>query len=126
MKLAEVIGRLDLPDKEKMQYTRMAIVFEDNIEDNIVRSHFELERETTIPYDDWDKFLSITEVAGWLNETMRQLAKAGERKLIRDMGEGAVESKDVNAYKAIKEFNEKNSDVDNSNIVIMFLPPEEG
>jgi hypothetical protein len=41
------------------------------------------------------------------------------------MGRGDVTPKDVNAYKAIKEYNTANNDVDNSNIVIMYLPPEE-
>ena len=125
MKLAEVVGRLDIDNVLKLKYTRMATVFEDEIEENLVRSHFELERATGMPYDDWDSFLSITEVAGWLNETMRQVAKAGQRRLIQDMQTGSVEAKDINAFKTIKEFNEENNTVDNSNIVIMYLPPEE-
>lgn len=125
MKLAEVVGRLDIDNVLKLKYTRMATVFEDEIEENLVRSHFELERATGMPYDDWDSFLSITEVAGWLNETMRQVAKAGQRRLMKDLQKGAVEAKDINAFKTIKEFNEENNTVDNSNIVIMYLPPEE-
>jgi hypothetical protein len=84
-----------------------------------------LEERTGIPYDEWSSFLSVTEVAGWLNETMRQLARAGERRLINEMGQGDVTPKDVNAYKAIKEYNANNNDIDNSNIVIMYLPPED-
>jgi hypothetical protein len=56
---------------------------------------------------------------------MRQISRAGERRLIDEMGRGDVNTKDVNAYKAIKEYNASNNDVDNSNIVIMYLPPEE-
>ena len=125
MKLAEVVGLLELKDTLKLKYTQMAIVFEDNLDDNITKTHTELAKDTGIPYDDWAKFLNITEIAGWLNETMRLLSKAGERKLIRDLSSGKTKTADDNAYKALKEYNAQNSDVDNSNVVIMYLPPEE-
>lgn len=125
MKLAEVVGLLNIDDSVKLKYTQMAIVFEDSLDENISKTHTELSRDTGIPYDDWAKFLSITEISGWLNETMRLLSKAGERKLIRDLSSGKSNTADVNAYKALKEYNAQNSDVDNSNVVIMYLPPEE-
>jgi len=125
MKLAEVVGLLKVNDQLKLKYTKMAIVFEDNLDDNITKTHTELAKDTGIPYDDWAKFLNITEIAGWLNETMRLLSKAGERKLIKDLSSGNTNTADVNAYKALKEYNAQNSDVDNSNVVIMYLPPEE-
>jgi len=125
MRLTEVVGQLKLDDRLKMKYTELAQLFESDIQKNITRSHFDLEERTGIPYDEWSSFLSVTEVAGWLNETMRQLARAGERRLINEMGQGDVTPKDVNAYKAIKEYNANNNDIDNSNIVIMYLPPED-
>ena len=125
MKLAEVVGLLKVNDQLKLKYTKMAIVFEDNLDDNITKTHTELAKDTGIPYDDWAKFLNITEIAGWLNETMRLLSKAGESKLIKDLSSGNTNTADVNAYKALKEYNAQNSDVDNSNVVIMYLPPEE-
>ena len=125
MKLAEVVGLLKVDDALKLKYTQMAIVFEDKLDENIVKTHTELSKDTGIPYDDWAKFWSITEIAGWLNETMRLLSKAGERKLIKDLSSGNTNTADVNAYKALKEYNAQNSDVDNSNVVIMYLPPEE-
>lgn len=125
MTLAEVVGTLKIDDALKQTYTRMATVFEDNIQENMSRTHFELADSTGIPYDEWGHFMSITEVSGWINETMRIMARAGERKLISDLGRGNSSVKDVNAYKAIKEYNEKNNDIDNSNVVIMYLPPEE-
>ena len=39
MKLAEVVGLLDLKDTLKLKYTQMAIVFEDNLDDNITNNH---------------------------------------------------------------------------------------
>lgn len=125
MKLAEVVGLLNIDDSVKLKYTQMAIVFEDNLDDNITKTHTELSKDTGIPYDDWAKFLNITEISGWLNETMRLLSRAGERKLIKDLSSGNSNTADVNAYKALKEYNAQNSDVDNSNVVIMYLPPEE-
>lgn len=125
MTLAEVVGTLKIDDALKQKYTRMATVFEDNIEENISSTHFELAKSTGIPYDEWGAFMSITEISGWINETMRIMARAGERKLINELGKGGKSVKDVNAYKAIKEYNEKNNDIDNSNVVIMYLPPEE-
>ena len=125
MRLTEVVGQLNLDDRVKMKYTELANLFEGDIKKNITRSHFDLEEATGIPYDEWSKFLGVTEVAGWINDTMRQIARAGERRLIDEMGRGDVTPKDVNAYKAIKEYNTANNDVDNSNIVVMYLPPEE-
>jgi hypothetical protein len=125
MRLTEVVGQLNIDDRLKMKYTELAHIFEVEVKKNITRSHFDLEDATGIPYDDWAKFLSVTEIAGWINETMRQISRAGERRLIDEMGRGDVNTKDVNAYKAIKEYNANNNDVDNSNIVIMYLPPEE-
>jgi hypothetical protein len=125
MRLTEVVGQLQVDDRIKMKYTELAQLYESNIKANITKSHFDLEEATGIPYDEWSKFLGVTEIAGWINDTMRQIARAGERRLIDEMGRGDVTPKDVNAYKAIKEYNTANNDVDNSNIVIMYLPPEE-
>lgn len=125
MKLAEIVGLLKLPDEVKLKYTQMAIVFEDNLDENISKTHTELAKDTGIPYDDWAKFMNITEISGWLNETMRLLSRAGERKLIQGLASGKTNTADVNAYKAIKEYNAQNADVDNSNVVIMYLDPEE-
>ena len=125
MRLTEVVGQLNLDDRLKMKYTELAQMFESDIRKNITRSHFDLEEHTGIPYDEWSKFLAVTEIAGWINDTMRQISRAGERRLIDEMGRGDVNPKDVNAYKAIKEYNTNNNDVDNSNVVIMYLPPEE-
>jgi len=125
MRLTEVVGQLQVDDRIKMKYTELAQLYESNIKSNITKSHFDLEEATGIPYDEWSKFLGVTEIAGWINDTMRQIARAGERRLIDEMGRGDVAPKDVNAYKAIKEYNTANNDVDNSNIVIMYLPPEE-
>ena len=125
MRLTEVVGQLNLDDRLKMKYTELANLFESDIKKNITRSHFDLEEHTGIPYDEWSKFLGVTEIAGWINDTMRQIARAGERRLIDEMGRGDVNPKDVNAYKAIKEYNTVNNDIDNSNVVIMYLPPEE-
>jgi len=125
MKLVELVGGLDIDDKLKIQYTALANLFEKDIQHNIVRSHFELEEETGMPYDIWDGFLSVVEVAGWINATMRSLATAGERRLIKQMGKGGVEAKDVNSYKAIREFNAENNDVDNSKVVVIYLSPED-
>lgn len=125
MRLTEVVGQLNLDDRLKMKYTELANLFESDIRKNITRSHFDLEEHTGIPYDEWSKFLGVTEIAGWINDTMRQISRAGERRLIDEMGRGDVNPKDVNAYKAIKEYNTNNNDVDNSNVVIMYLPPEE-
>lgn len=125
MTLREIVSQLKVDDGIKRKYMRMADAFEEDIQNNISKTHFELSESTGIPYDDWGDFMSITEVAGWLNETTRLTASVGERKLISDLGRGGNSTKDVNAYKAIKEYNEKNNDVDNSNVVIMYLPPEE-
>ena len=125
MKLAEVVGTLNVSEELKLKYTRMSIVFEDNIDENISKTHTQLAKDTGIPYDEWAAFLNTTEIAGWINETMRVLSRAGERKLIQGLASGKTNTSDVNAYKAIKEYNAQNADVDNSNVVIMYLPPDD-
>lgn len=125
MNLAQVVGTLKEDDRVKQKLTRMAAVFEDNLEENITKTHFELAKDTGIPHDEWAAFLRITEIASWVNETMKMLSTAGERRLIKQLGKGGADTKDVNAYKAIKEFNTATKSDDNTGVVIMYLPPEE-
>jgi hypothetical protein len=125
MNLAQIVGTLKVDDRAKQKLTRMAAVYEDNLEENITKTHFELGKKTGIPHDEWAAFLRITEIASWVNETMKIMATAGERRLIKQLGEGGADTRDVNAYKAIKEFNTSSKSDDNTNVVIMYLPPEE-
>ena len=126
MNLGQIVGTLRADDKLKQKLTRMAAIFEDKLEDNIVKTHFELAKDTGIHHEEWLAFLRITEVASWINDTMKMMATAGERRLIKQLGSGkGADAKEVNAYKAIKEFNNASKSEDNSNIVIMYLPPDE-
>lgn len=125
MNLAQIVGTLKVDDKVKQKFTRMAALFEKDLEDNITKTHFELAKTTGIPHDEWASFLRVTEIAGWINETMKMMASAGERRLIKNLGRGLSNPKEVNAYKAIKDYNQSSKSDDNTNIVIMYLPPDE-
>ena len=126
MNLVEVVGNLrKIDDRLKAKFTRMAAIYEDDLEKNIVKSHFELAKVTKIPHDDWAAFLRITEVSAWINEAMHMMATAGERKLISQMGSAGVDTKEVNALKALKDYNKNSKTEDNSHIVIMYIQPDE-
>lgn len=125
MKLNEIIEGLVLTEDKKNLYRNLCAVIENNIEENIAKTPFELSRETGIPYDKWVEFLETTEVNGWVNETLRIITKVAQRKKLRDLTDGDTTTQDVNAYKVLNDYNANAKQTDNSNVVILYMPEKD-
>jgi thiaminase len=125
MKLNEIVEKLDVDADKKNLYRNLCAVIENNIEENIVKTPFELARITGVPYDKWVEFLETTEINGWINDTIRMIAKVAQRKKLKDLSGTETTTQDVNAYKALNEYNETTKPNDNSNIVILYMPEKD-
>lgn len=122
MTLNEIVESLDIIEEKKNLYRNLCAVIENNVEENISKTPFELARETGIQYDKWVEFLETTEVNGWVNDTIRVISKVAQRKRLQDLGKEGVSTQEVNAYKALEGYNANEKQSDNSNVVIMYLP----
>jgi hypothetical protein len=122
MTLSDIVETLLIDDEKKQLYRNFCAVIESNVEENITKTPFELSAETGIPYDKWLEFLETTEVNGWVNDTIRVIAKISQRKKLKDLGKESTTTQDVNAYKALNDYNSSSKPTDNSNVVIMYMP----
>jgi hypothetical protein len=122
MTLNEIVDKLDLVEEKKNLYRNLCAVIENNVEENITKTPFELSAETGVPYDKWSDFLETTEINAWVNDTIRIIAKISQRKKLKDLGKESTTTQDVNAYKALDDYNSTTKPTDNSNVVIMYLP----
>jgi hypothetical protein len=125
MKLNEIVETLGIDDNKRNLYRNLCAVIENNIEENIAKTPFELARETGISYDDWVGFLETTEVNGWVNETLRIITKVAQRKKLRDLTGSDTTTQDVNAYKVLNDYNSNSKQSDNSNVVILYMPEKD-
>jgi hypothetical protein len=122
MTLNEIVDKLDLAEDKKNLYRNLCAVIENNVEENITKTPFELSAETGVPYDKWSDFLETTEINAWVNDTIRIIAKISQRKKLKDLGKESTTTQDVNAYKVLDDYNSTTKPTDNSNVVIMYLP----
>jgi phage FluMu gp28-like protein len=122
MTLNEIVDKLELDTEKKNLYRNLCAVIENNVEENIAKTPFELSAETGIPYDKWTEFLETTEINAWVNDTIRIIAKVSQRKKLKDLGKESTTTQDVNAYKVLDDYNSNTKPTDNSNVVIMYLP----
>lgn len=122
MKLGEIVETLKITDARRKLFRVFAAVIENDVEENISKTPFQLANETHQSYTDWVEFLETPEINGWVNETIRVIAKVAQRKAIQDLGRGNATSNDVNAYKALTDYTKSAKQTDNSNIVIMHMP----
>jgi phage FluMu gp28-like protein len=122
MTLNEIVDKLDLVEEKKNLYRNLCAVIENNVEENITKTPFELSAETGVPYDKWSDFLETTEINAWVNDTIRIIAKISQRKKLKDLGKESTTTQDVNAYKVLDDYNSTTKPTDNSNVVIMYLP----
>jgi hypothetical protein len=122
MTLNEIVDKLDLAEEKKNLYRNLCAVIENNVEENITKTPFELSAETGVPYDKWSDFLETTEINAWVNDTIRIIAKISQRKKLKDLGKESTTTQDVNAYKVLDDYNSTTKPTDNSNVVIMYLP----
>lgn len=122
MTLNEIIETLDLDSETKQLYRNFCAVIETDVENNISKTPFELANETGISYDKWVKFFETTEINAWVNDTIRVIAKATQRKRLQGLGKESATSNDVNAYKVLSDYNENAKQSDNSNVVLIRIP----
>lgn len=122
MTLNEIVDKLELAEDKKNLYRNLCAVIENDVEENIAKTPFELSAETGIPYDKWSEFLETTEINAWVNDTIRIIAKVSQRKKLKDLGKESTTTQDVNAYKVLDDYNSSSKPTDNSNVVIMYLP----
>lgn len=126
MTLNQVIETLELSADKKNLYRNFCAVIESNVEENLAKTPFELANETGIPYDKWVEFFETTEINAWVNDTIRVIAKATQRKRLQGLGKEGTTTNDVNAYKVLSEYNENAKQSDNSNVVLIRIPePDE-
>lgn len=126
MTLNEVVETLELDGEKKSLYRNFCAVIESNVEENLTKTPFELSKETGIPYDKWVEFFERTEINAWVNDTIRVIAKATQRKRLQGLGKEGTTTNDVNAYKVLSEYNENAKQSDNSNVVLIRIPePDE-
>jgi exoribonuclease II len=122
MTLSEIVEGLQIDDTKKQLFRNLCAVMETNVEENITKTPFELSAESGIPYDKWNDFLETNEINGWINETIRIIAKVSQRKKLKDLGKENTSTQDVNAYKVLDDYNSNVKQSDNSNVIIMYLP----
>ena len=122
MTLNEIIETLDIDAETKQLYRNFCAVIETDVENNISKTPFELANETGISYDKWVKFFETTEINAWVNDTIRVIAKATQRKRLQGLGKESATSNDVNAYKVLSDYNENAKQSDNSNVVLIRIP----
>jgi hypothetical protein len=122
MTLSEIVEGLQIDDTKKQLFRNLCAVMETNVEENITKTPFELGAESGIPYDKWNDFLETNEINGWINETIRIIAKVSQRKKLKDLGKENTSTQDVNAYKVLDDYNSNVKQSDNSNVIIMYLP----
>jgi hypothetical protein len=103
----------------------MAKYYEQDIVNNLTKSHFELAAETDFTYDQWQDFVSQPAVAGWISQNVKMLASVAERKKLQKLGEETTNTADANSFKALKDFNDQGKTIDNSNVVIIHIPSKE-
>jgi hypothetical protein len=126
MTLNEVIETLELDSDKKSLYRNFCAVIESSVEENLTKTPFELAKETGIPYDKWIEFFERNEINAWVNDTIRVIAKATQRKRLQGLGRDTTTTNDVNAYKVLSEYNENAKQSDNSNVVLIRIPePDE-
>lgn len=122
MTLNEIIETLGIDEETKQLYRNFCAVIEMDVENNISKTPFELANETGISYDKWVKFFETTEINSWVNDTIRVIAKATQRKRLQGLGKESATSNDVNAYKVLSDYNENAKQSDNSNVVLIRIP----
>jgi hypothetical protein len=125
MKLVKIADTLNISLAERKVYVEMAKYYEQDIVNNLTKSHFELAAETDFTYDQWQDFVSQPAVAGWISQNVKMLASVAERKKLQKLGEETTNTADANSFKALKDFNDKGKTIDNSNVVIIHIPSKD-
>lgn len=112
----------ELNEKEnsdvKMQFLAMANLFEREFLKNITRDSIELsEKHPEIKPEEWLSFLTYPPIKKFIDGFLTEKA---EKQALKALGEGQMKPSDALKVKA--DIDSKKERVDNSNIVVWFLP----
>jgi hypothetical protein len=115
-------GDAELNEKEnsdvKMQFLAMANLFEREFLKNITRDSIELsEKHPEIKPEEWLSFLTYPPIKKFIDGFLNEKA---EKQALKALGEGQMKPSDALKVKA--DIDSKKERVDNSNIVVWFLP----
>jgi hypothetical protein len=115
-------GDAELNEKEnsdvKMQFLAMANLFEREFLKNITRDSIELsEKHPEIKPEEWLSFLTYPPIKKFIDGFLNEKA---EKQALKALGEGQMKPSDALKIKA--DIDSKKERVDNSNIVVWFLP----
>jgi hypothetical protein len=102
----------------KMKYLAMASLFEENFLQNISKDSLDLsEKYPDIPPQEWLSFLTHPSVKKYIDGFLNERA---EKQAMKALGESQMKAGDALKVKA--DIDSKKDRVDNSNIVVWFLP----
>ena len=102
----------------KMQFLAMANLFEREFLKNITRDSIELsEKHPEIKPEEWLSFLTYPPIKKFIDGFLNEKA---EKQAMKSLGEGQMKPSDALKIKA--DIDSKKERVDNSNIVVWFLP----
>ena len=116
---------MELGEKEneqlKMQFLAMANLFERDFLKNISRDSIELsEKYPEIKPQEWLTFLTYPPIKKFIDSFLNEKA---EKQALKALGEGQMKAADALKVKA--DIDAKKDRVDNSNIVVWFLPQKD-
>ena len=117
-----IVNDTELSEKEneqiKMQFIAMANLFEQEFLKNISRDSIELsEKYPEIKPEEWLSFLTYPPIKKFIDGFLNEKA---EKQALKALGEGQMKPSDALKIKA--DIDSKKERVDNSNIVVWFLP----
>ena len=118
-------GDAELNEKEnsdvKMQFLAMANLFEREFLKNITRDSIELsEKHPEIKPEEWLSFLTYPPIKKFIDGFLNEKA---EKQAMKALGEGQMKPSDALKIKA--DIDSKKDRLDNSNIVVFFLPQKQ-
>lgn len=105
----------------KMQFLAMASLFEQEFLKNITRDSIELsEKHPEIKPEEWLSFLTYPPIKKFIDGFLNEKA---EKQAMKALGEGQMKPSDALKVKA--DIDAKKDRLDNSNIVVFFLPQKQ-
>ena len=105
----------------KMKFLAMATLFEEDFLKNITRDSIELsEKYLDIKPEEWLTFLTYPPIKKFIDGFLNEKA---EKQAMKALGEGQMKASDALKIKA--DIDSKKERVDNSNIVVWFLPQKD-
>ena len=120
-----IANDVELNEKEnlqlKMKFLAMATLFESDFLKNITKDSIELsELYSEIKPEEWLAFLTYPPIKKFIDGFLNEKA---EKQALKALGEGQMKASD--ALKVRADIDSKKEKLDNSNIVVWFLPQKD-